>query len=207
MPIYKNAASQKVPVYAWNSGQSIAQTGDASNITAQISIDGGTTASITDTNPTEVDNTGHPGLYMFNLTQSETNGDVLLVSATTTTADVIIDPVSIFTTPGNNEGLHCDLRKIHGDAVAASGLSKSARSILPTTVTSEGLTPTTIQFNTPLGEATTNHFAGRRILFTDGALSGEVTSISGYSLSGGFGQFTVYALTEAPSSGDSLIIV
>jgi hypothetical protein len=106
-----------------------------------------------------------------------------------------------------NDNLQVNTVKIYNDEVAASGLATSARTILPTKVTSEGLAPSTTQFNTPLSEATTNHFAGRRIHFTDGALSGQATSISGYVLSGGFGQFTVYALTEAPASGDSFTIV
>jgi hypothetical protein len=106
-----------------------------------------------------------------------------------------------------SDNLEVDTVKIYNSSNSASNLSTSAQQILPTTVTSEGSAPTVNQFNTLISEATANHFVGRRILFTDGALSGQATSVSGYNFIGGFGQFTVYSLTEAPASGDGVIIV
>lgn len=58
-----------------------------------------------------------------------------------------------------------------------------------------------------INEATASHFNGRTLIFFKGALSGQATDITQYSLVGGLGQFTVTSLTEAPSSGDGFIIV
>ena len=71
-----------------------------------------------------------------------------------------------------------------------------------------GHTPTTTEFQSDtITEATASHFNGRRIIFTSGVLTGQGTAITGYSLVGGIGQFTVVAMTEAPSNNDQFIIV
>ena len=99
MPLYKNVASQKIPIYAYDTANSEAKTGDAANITAQISIDGGTTAATNDVNPTELDATDAPGVYIFDLTQAETNGDLIILSAASSTADIQIEPFIGYTDP------------------------------------------------------------------------------------------------------------
>ena len=52
------------------------KTGDRLNITAQISKDGGASAPLNQTNPAELDATNQPGIYVFDLTQAETNADL-----------------------------------------------------------------------------------------------------------------------------------
>ena len=69
-------------------------------------------------------------------------------------------------------------------------------------------TPTTTEFQSDsITEATADHYNGRVIIFTSGALAGQATSISDYELVNGVGQFTIVALTEAPANDDSFIIV
>lgn len=101
MAIYKNVASQKVAVYAYDgttaAGSDPSKTGDAANITAKISKDGGASASTNDTNPTELDATNHKGIYLFDLTQAETNADMIVITADSSTANIILDPVVIYT--------------------------------------------------------------------------------------------------------------
>ena len=97
MSYRKNAANQKFNVLAISTATGLPITGDATNITAQISLDSGTFAALADTNPTELDATNAPGVYVFDLTQSETNGDVLTIVATSTTANVKIDMLNIYT--------------------------------------------------------------------------------------------------------------
>ena len=93
--MFKNVAGQKVAVYAWDAAAGAPKTGDANNITAQISKDFGTSAATDDTNPTELDATNHPGTYYFNLTQSETNADYLVITPKSTTANVVFRPLHI----------------------------------------------------------------------------------------------------------------
>ena len=103
MAIYKNVASQKVAVYAYDptttAGSDPSKTGDAANITAQISLDGGVAAATNDANPTELEATDHPGIYVFDLTQAETNADMIVISAVSATSNIQIDPIVIYTLP------------------------------------------------------------------------------------------------------------
>ena len=95
--MFKNISGQILAVFAWDNANGIPKTGDAANITAQISIDGGVSASLNDTNPTELDSVDQPGIYIFSLTQAETNGDLLIVSPVSTTDDIVFRPSVIYT--------------------------------------------------------------------------------------------------------------
>ena len=64
---------------AINTSTGLPITGDAANITAKISKDSGAFASVADTNPTELDATNAAGVYVFDLSQAETNGNVLTI--------------------------------------------------------------------------------------------------------------------------------
>lgn len=97
MSYNKNTAGQKFNVLAVNSGTGLPVTGDAANITAQISKDFGAFVSLVDTNPTELDSTNAPGVYVFDLSQAETNADVLTIVPTSTTANVEMDMLNIYT--------------------------------------------------------------------------------------------------------------
>lgn len=95
--MYKNVSGQKVYVYAYNQTTGAPATGDAANITAQISKDAATSAATNDTNPAELDATDHPGVYVFDMTVAETNADVLMISAVSSTANVVIEPIELRT--------------------------------------------------------------------------------------------------------------
>jgi hypothetical protein len=98
MAIYKNKSGQKIPVFAVDAS-GIPKTGDAANITAQISKDGGASTALTDTNPTELDATNHKGVYVFDLSQSESNADLIILSSASSTSGVVIRPLLIYTEP------------------------------------------------------------------------------------------------------------
>lgn len=125
MPLWKNVTSQKAPVYAYDQVAGAAKTGDASNITAQISKDGGASAAVADTNPTELDSTDHPGIYLFDLTQAETNANMILISSASSTADIVIEPLTLFTIVGDGTRLDADTTAISGDATAADNLESA----------------------------------------------------------------------------------
>jgi hypothetical protein len=56
-------------------------------------------------------------------------------------------------------------------------------------------------------EATADHYNGRIVIFTSGALEGQATDITDYALVGANGAFTMSALTEAPTNNGTFIIV
>jgi hypothetical protein len=108
MGLQKNVSGQKIAVYAYDVAADAPKTGDAANITAQISKDYGAAAAVTDTNPTELDATDHPGVYVFDLTQAESNANALLLTPVSSTGDVVLDPIQIFTVPANFQLLSID---------------------------------------------------------------------------------------------------
>lgn len=89
----KNATGQKFPVFAFygaghaNEGEPV--TGDSGNITALISKDGAATSALTDTNPVEIG----AGYYVFDVSQTECNADLVLIIPSSSTADVEVVPV------------------------------------------------------------------------------------------------------------------
>jgi len=93
----KDVSNQKIAIFDFDSTDNTGKTGDAGNITAQISIDGGAAAATNDTNPTELDATDAPGIYIFDLTQAETNGDMIVISAVSSTPNIKINPIMIRT--------------------------------------------------------------------------------------------------------------
>ena len=75
-------------------------TGDAGQITANISIDGAAGSLVgSGANPTELED----GYYVFSLTASETNGDLLTIfpQSATGNVNVIGVPGAVWTTPPN----------------------------------------------------------------------------------------------------------
>ena len=92
MILFKNTASQKVAVYAWDRVNGVPKTGDDANITAEISLDGAASAATDDANPTELDATDHPGIYIFNLTQAETNANLIIITPSSLTSSIVFEP-------------------------------------------------------------------------------------------------------------------
>jgi hypothetical protein len=95
--MFKNVESQKVVVYAWDSGSNEPKTGDAAQITAQISKDGGASVATNDVNPTELDAVDHPGVYIFDMLQAETNADLVVITPDSSTASIVFRPSVIYT--------------------------------------------------------------------------------------------------------------
>ena len=94
----------KVFVRAYNEITGADKTGDAANITCQVSLDGGAYAASNDTNPTEVDATDDPGLYYFDNTAAEVNGVMSVWRAVSATADIKLSPVDVSVAPNFTDG-------------------------------------------------------------------------------------------------------
>jgi hypothetical protein len=117
----KNVASQKWVVYAWDTTSLNPKTGDAANITANLRIDGASANPVDDTNPTELED----GYYIFDITQAESNGDLLLIAPASSTGNIQVRgvPEAVYTssyTPGDYE-VTLTIRTTGGTAV--SGIS------------------------------------------------------------------------------------
>ena len=95
----KNVASQKWIVFAFDRTDNTPKTGDAANITANLRLDGGAANGVDDTNPTELED----GYYVFDITQAETNADMIVICPVSSTTNIQVIGVSgaVYTTPPN----------------------------------------------------------------------------------------------------------
>jgi len=91
--------------------------------------------------------------------------------------------------------------QISGSTTAADNLEAGALGLVSSTCAA-GSTTTSVVTN--LTEATDDHYNGRVITFTSGALAGQSSSVSDYN--GTTKALTVVALTEAPANTDSFVI-
>lgn len=117
----KNVSGQKWTVFAFDRTTGAAKTGDAANITANLRIDGVQNA-VDDTNPTELER----GYYEFDITQAESNGDLLTMCPVSATSNiqVIGCPAALYTVVGEGPGDYAvtlTIRTTGGTAV--SGVS------------------------------------------------------------------------------------
>ncbi len=93
-------------------------------------------------------------------------------------------------------------------AAAAGKLATSAGTIVTGTVSHDNtVATTTVFYCNDITEATADHYNGRIVIFTSGALQYQATDITDYELDTGEGKFTVTALTEAPADNVTFIII
>lgn len=97
--MFKNTASQKITMFAFDSATGLPKTGDAANITVYVSKDDGAVTVLGDTTATEADATNAKGDYLFDLTQTETNADKLRFTGKSSTSGIVVVPQTIYTLP------------------------------------------------------------------------------------------------------------
>lgn len=98
--------------------------------------------------------------------------------------------------------IHSNIKEINDNVEAAVNLANSALSITVGKASAASLTTTTM--GSDVAEATNDHYVGKIITWTSGALYKQSSNVSAYTGSGGV--FTFEAVTEAPSEGDSFVI-
>jgi hypothetical protein len=133
--LLKNTASQKIAVKALDAaGEAVLD--NETFITCKVAIDHGTATALTDTNPTETED----GVYLFDVTQAETNGNHLLFYPESSTADVVV----IVLDGANGHTIDYSLYKADVSALATS----TALGTLTTTVGAAGAGLSAIPWNT-----------------------------------------------------------
>lgn len=106
--MFKNTASQKIRLFAFDYSTGAPKTGDAANLTAYLSKDYGTLSALTDTSATEISSTNAPGWYVFDVSQTETNADDLQFTGKSATSNVVLVGRSVRTLPANFGALSID---------------------------------------------------------------------------------------------------
>jgi hypothetical protein len=138
----KNVSGQKAQLFFFDATTGLPKTGDAANLTAYISKDGGAVTVLGDTTATEMDATNAKGWYQFDLTQAETNGDELLLTGKSSTANVTTGGRMFSTVPASftsfvtPTGAAVNATQFAGQTItAAAGVTLPSSVASPTNIT------------------------------------------------------------------------
>ena len=156
---------------------------------ADIIKDGGTTAQCTNTIVSEGD-----VIWSLTLTAAEMQATRIAISIIDAATKAVEDNVLIINTQFSGQ-LEASAGIIIGEVDTAT--------FAATATQLEGfrLSPNVTE------ELTADHYNGRLLLFTTGALLGQMTDISDYVLANSKEKFTYTALTEAPADTDRYVIL
>lgn len=131
--------------------------------------------------------------------------EALIAAVQSDTNDLQTRVPAALTADGN---MKSDALRINGNANAAARLALSAAEIRPGTVDATAFTPTTTEFESDdITTAAPDFWNGAIVLFTSGALQGQKTTVSDYSVVGGRGHFTVVAVTSAPADNVTFVLI
>jgi hypothetical protein len=97
----RNVGSQKIALFCFDYSTGAPKTGDAANLTAYVNKDWGGVTVLGDTSATELSSTNAPGWYSFDLTQGETDAVALNFTGKSSTANVAMVGVLVYTVPAN----------------------------------------------------------------------------------------------------------
>ncbi len=134
----------------------------------------------------------------------------------TTPQPVNVTQISGDATAADNLESYCDgtdnqpvdVKEINSVTAAATNLALACGEMEAGTVSHDNTAATTTVFySDDITEATADHYKGRLVYFTSGALRKQVTDITDYAVDTGEGKFTVTALTEAPADNVTFIIL
>jgi hypothetical protein len=126
--MFKNIGSQKIALFAFDTTTGAPKTGDAANITAYVNKDFAGASALGDTSATEIDATNAKGWYLFDLTQAETNGDALVFTGKSSTANVSVVGQLVYTVPANFTAFSVDSNG-RTDVIKVAGTSQTAGDI------------------------------------------------------------------------------
>lgn len=135
--MFKNVASQKIALFAYDATTGAPKTGDSANITPYVSKDYGAVTVLGTATATEMDATNAKGWYSFVLTQAETNGDALLFSGKSSTANIFLVGQLIYSDPPNYSAFSLNASG-QVDVIKLNGTSQTARDIGASVITASG---------------------------------------------------------------------
>lgn len=117
-------------------------------------------------------------------------------------------PANVYDAHTGADRLQVDVLEVNSNTTGAANLATSASVMATGAVDNTAFTATTTIFETSsITTAAADHWKGRVVIFTSGTVQYQASAITAYSLSSGRGRFTINALTSAPASGVTFIIV
>jgi hypothetical protein len=119
----------------------------------------------------------------------------------------LVVPANVYDAYTSSTLLKTDLTQVLTVAASVTNLAAMLTGTVIGTTTNTGFTGTATEFEcSDITEATTGHYIGRVATFYSGALLGQSTVVTAYSLSSGRGHFTVSSLTEAVPNGSLVVL-
>lgn len=205
--MFKNVAGQSIELFAFDKTTNSPKTGDAGNISTFVAINSGAVSSSGNT-VTEWNSIKAPGWYLLALSQAETNGDALMFTGTSATANILIVGRPITTLPANFTAL-----SISGGAVTAGTVSDKTGYSLSVTPPTAAQIATGVWQDATAGDFTTASSIGKALYVANvvpGAAGGHfiagtnaATTITTGLTTHFIGTVdTVTNLTNAPTAGD-----
>lgn len=184
----KNVAGQSVSAQLLYTDNGFAYGGasPSTRVLCYVAKDGGARALGQGTSPSGECLHQGGGMFVYFPTATETNADHIAFQFEVAGSQAIPVVVNVYTRVLT---LAEELKLQRGVQGLVTGSAQSGA--------------TTISIPTSLSETTPDHYNGRVITFTSGALAGQSTDITDYSAQG---VLTVTALTEAPAPGDEFVI-
>lgn len=157
----------------------------------------------------QIDATNMAGVYRFDIPNAvfaSGSKSIVCIQATGAVPTLLeYDLVSYNPLDATSLGLSAvqsNLVQISGNTTDVSNMAKALSRITPVTVQS-GSSSTVI--NTNLTNTSTGFYQGLILYFVTGTLAGQATNVTAYN--GSTYALTVTALTSAPSTGDTAILV
>ena len=154
-----------------------------------ISKDGGTFTNSTN-NPSHEGK----GIYSLALTLAEMQAGIIAIAVVDQTGTKLWEDQAILISTGLGAWVEGNQSIIIGEVDTATFTSTT------TAFEAYRLSPNDTE------EATADHYNGRLITFTSGALIGQQTSINDYALANSKEKFTVTTMTEAPADAVRFIV-
>lgn len=199
--MFKNVASQKISVYAYDSTTGAPKTGDSGNISVYVSKDYGSVTQLGDTSATEMDSTNAKGWYLFDLTQAETNADACLFTGKSSTSNIYIVGQLIYTNPANFTTTSIDSNG-RVDVIKIAGTTQTARDIGASVLLSSGTGTGQLSITSGIAKVDVDTIKTNPVVnagtitFPTTATLASTTNITAGTIA------TVTNLTNAPTAGD-----
>lgn len=173
------------------------RSGETSAAKVDATALGAANSAHSDNKAIEVDATDQPGVHRVDWPDAAFAAGVREVVLTVKGAAILTESLRV-----QLQSIPSDVMAIGGSTTAGDNLRASASTIYQGEV--DSATATTL-VDDGLTQADDDHWKGRIVIFTSGALAKQATIITGFDAA--FDELSFEALTDAPGAGDTYVIV
>ena len=191
------------------SGAIVAATFGANAITSTVVADNTITAAKINADAITNAKIADDAIGAENLATDALSADALAAGAVTEIQSGLATASNVTDAHSTTDGLITTVDGV-ADAikVVTDNLAASATTLVTGTVSWDNTNASrTIFYSSDITTAAADHYNGRIVIFTSGALQNQATDITDYALVSSEGQFTVTELTDEPADNVTFVIV